>query len=111
MKVFSKFVVPACCGQIWRISSYCLKIHGKNIYGTVDPSSTRIFHFWREDEDEKLVCIYISPTWEISKNISKLLNQLNPFFFLEISKDSSNYQIDAKSSQEVVDYQRIETKI
>ena len=22
------------------------RIHGKNIYGTVDQSSTRIFHFW-----------------------------------------------------------------
>ena len=29
-----------------RLGSYCLKIHGKNIYGTVDPSRTRIFHFW-----------------------------------------------------------------
>ena len=43
----SNFVVPAYCGQVWRISSsYCLKIHSKNIYGTVDRSSTRIFHFW-----------------------------------------------------------------
>ena len=48
----SKFVVPAYCGQmIWRISSYCLKIHGKNIYGTVDPYPD--FPFLADDDEDE----------------------------------------------------------
>ena len=67
----SNFVFSAYCGQIWRISSYCLKIHGKNIYGTVDPSSTWIFHFWLMKMKTARLYIYLH-YGEIFKKIADL---------------------------------------
>ena len=69
--------------------SYCLKIHGKNIYGIVDPSSTRIFHFWRMKKRRRrrkqAARLYIYfPYGEISKNKIKIINSAYEKIFISV---------------------------